>query len=81
MTRRERVIGWAGIAALGTGPLVSLGRRLGRFAARSSEGGIQCWAHNPEVAGSNPAPATTFSQVRPMINDLDHGPADRLTVC
>src|SRR4051812_47229627 len=29
------------------------------------------WAHNPEVAGSNPAPATTFSQVRAMIND--HG--------
>src|SRR3954453_1712728 len=29
------------------------------------------WAHNPEVAGSNPAPATTKPQVKAMIND--HG--------
>jgi hypothetical protein len=29
-------------------------------------------AHNPEVAGSNPAPATKEPQVRAVIND--HGP-------
>ncbi|MDT5018940.1 MAG: hypothetical protein QOD39_5100 [Mycobacterium sp.] len=31
------------------------------------------WAHNPEVAGSNPAPATTKPQVQTVINDHGSG--------
>src|SRR5674536_117399 len=49
---------------------------------RSTDAGwsssVARWAHNPEVAGSNPAPATRKAQVRSLSSAAGGGASDRL---
>src|SRR5258708_19871329 len=76
------LVGPMGERASGS-PLNKIGVRSGLVRSRlvhcERQVRFPSWAHNPEVAGSNPAPATRKYQVRGLIAG-DGGRASRLSV-
>src|SRR3954469_8922122 len=79
--RRHAAIlsGRRGTSGIAVGPDLGVAQqtRWGERGPRRTSAGL---AHNPEVAGSNPAPATKEYQVRGQFPDLGDWPLDRLLV-
>ena len=56
---------------------ICIGRREFIFLGHNDAGwssSVARWAHNPEVVGSNPTPATKFYQVRGRVRKFGHRP-------